>query len=50
LSYWLAEATYAWGETRWSMLKKEEGEEIKVRHDESKIFLCKPQVVIVCIV
>jgi hypothetical protein len=28
--------------------KKEEGEEIKVRHDESKKFLCKPQVVIVC--
>jgi hypothetical protein len=22
--------------------KKEEGEEIKVRHDESKKFLCKP--------
>jgi hypothetical protein len=30
--------------------KKEEGEEIKVRYDESKTFLFKPQVVIVCIV
>jgi hypothetical protein len=30
--------------------KKEEGEKIKVRHDERKKFLCKPQVVIVCIV
>jgi ribosomal protein L25 (general stress protein Ctc) len=29
--------------------KKEEGEEIKVRHDECKKFLCKPQAVIVCI-
>jgi hypothetical protein len=30
--------------------KKEEGDEIKVRPDESKKFLCKPQIVIVCIV
>jgi hypothetical protein len=30
--------------------KKEEGEEIKARYDESKKFLRKPQVVIVCIV
>jgi hypothetical protein len=32
--------------------KKEEREreEIKVRYDERKKFLCKPQVVIVCIV
>ena len=30
--------------------KKEEKEEIKVRHDEKKKFLCKPQVVIVFIV
>jgi hypothetical protein len=28
--------------------KKEKGEEIKVMHDESKKFLCKPQAVIVC--
>jgi hypothetical protein len=30
--------------------KKEKEEEINVRHDERKKFLCKPQVVIVCIV
>jgi hypothetical protein len=30
--------------------KKEEKEEIKVRYDKSKRFLCKPQVVIVYIV
>jgi hypothetical protein len=30
--------------------KKEEKEEIKVRHDERKKFLCKPPAVIVCIV
>jgi hypothetical protein len=30
--------------------KKEEGEEIKVKYDERKKFLYKPQVVIVCIV
>jgi hypothetical protein len=30
--------------------KKQEREEIKVRYDERKKFLCKPQVVIVCIV
>jgi carbon monoxide dehydrogenase subunit G len=30
--------------------KQEEGEKIKVRHDKIKKFLCKPQVVIVCIV
>ena len=29
--------------------KKEEGEEINVRHDEKKKVLCKPRVVIVCI-
>jgi hypothetical protein len=29
--------------------KKEEGEKIKVRHDENKKFLCKVQVVIVYI-
>jgi hypothetical protein len=30
--------------------KKKEGKEINVRYDESKKFLCKPQVIIVCIV
>jgi hypothetical protein len=31
--------------------EKEEGEKIKIRYDErKKKFLCKPQVVIVCIV
>jgi hypothetical protein len=30
--------------------KKEEGEEIKVRYDERKKFLCKPLVMIVYIV
>jgi hypothetical protein len=30
--------------------KKEKEEEIKVGHDKRKKFLCKPQVVIVCIV
>jgi hypothetical protein len=30
--------------------KKEEEEKIKVMYDERKKFLCKPQVVIVCIV
>jgi len=30
--------------------KKEEREEIKVKYDERKKFLYKPQVVIVCIV
>jgi hypothetical protein len=30
--------------------KKEKGEEIKVMYDEIKMFLCKPQVVMVCIV
>jgi hypothetical protein len=30
--------------------KKEKGEKIKVRHDERKKFLCKPQVVIICTV
>jgi hypothetical protein len=30
--------------------KKVEEDEIKVRHDESKKILCKPQVMIVCIV
>jgi hypothetical protein len=34
-------------ERRWSMLKKEEGEKINMRHDENKKFLCKLQVVIV---
>jgi hypothetical protein len=29
--------------------KKEEGEKIKMRYDESKMFLCKPQAIIVCI-
>jgi hypothetical protein len=28
--------------------KKEKGEEIKVRHDKSKKFLCKPHALIVC--
>ena len=32
------------------MLKKEEGEEIKMRHDEREKIFCKPQVVIGCIV
>lgn len=36
------------GERRWSILKKEEEEE-NMRHDESKKLMCKPQVVIVCI-
>jgi hypothetical protein len=40
---------YAWGEKRWSMLKKKMGEEIKVMYDEMKKFVCKPQVVMVCI-
>jgi len=30
--------------------KKEEEEEIKVKYDERKKFLCKPKGVIVCIV
>ena len=30
--------------------KKKEGEEIKVRHDESKKILDKPRIVIVCVV
>ena len=30
--------------------KKEEGEKIKVRYDKRKKFICKPQVVVVCIV
>jgi hypothetical protein len=38
------------GERRWFILKKEEGEEIKVRHDERKKFLYKSRAVIVCIV
>jgi hypothetical protein len=35
------------GERRWFMLKKEDGEEINVRYDENKKFLCKSQVVII---
>ena len=37
-------------EKMWSMLKRREREEIKMRHDKNKRFLCKPQVMIVCIV
>jgi hypothetical protein len=49
LLQWLAEATYVLEERRWSMLKKEKGEKIKVRHNKNKKFLCKLQV-IVCII
>jgi hypothetical protein len=37
------------GERRWSMLKKGEGEKIKMRYDK-RFFFYKPQVVIICIV
>jgi len=33
---------YIVGETRWYILKKEEGEKINVRYDENKKFLYKP--------
>jgi hypothetical protein len=49
LSQWLAEVIYAWRE-KMVHAKKEEGERIKLRHDERKKFLCKPHIVIVCIV
>jgi hypothetical protein len=51
LSQRFTEVIYAWGERRWSILKKkEEGEKIKLKYDERKKFLYKPQSVIVYII